>query len=950
MNPIRERRLSRRCFFAGSAAAGIVIRIDFLPKPAQATLIDNPHDTNPPWIGPSGRPRFRMEAVAKVTGDKTFTRDFRARDMPGWPGTQSHALLIRATRADAAFESLDLSLLGSTLQPDRVVLGDDLVKDGLAPPDDPVVLAPGFYGDMLLVPKGRTPRLLGQPVALLIYHDFPRFAAARRRLRFADSVIRWGKVTGYDSPPHYGASRSVRIGGATPADPDIYAPLTGTIVSGGFDAEGVVWPPSDAQGDPAEQAMAAADTIARDIAAAGSESLVLKRSYYSQSVDASAMEADNGLAWYANATGVLHAMIATQSPYEVAAATAAMVAVSRFAVSKIDLSIGYTVGYGTKDHSIFPYYCMIAGLYGDGRPVRLANNRFEQFQMGLKRHAFWMDNTLVVDRATQTFQIMKGVFRSDGGGRRNLSPEVGLVGAGAAQGIYYLPKSDFSVEVRASRAVDAGSTRGYGTLQTMMAVEMMVDEAADLLGIDPIALRLKNVLRTGMRNSQGAVAAGALRNDEILAQMEIHPLWRDRVSRKAAYEVANPGKRYGVGFAQVHKDFGDGAECAITTLRLQPSGAISMRQNGNDMGTGMTTSQAMIVAEILGKVPDTFTFGVVDWPEMPLSDAQAANTQEQQDMLSQDPRWTPGYLASMSSSNSAFFVGHATREAARALLRLCLWPAAVSIWSQGPGGGQLSPLAVDVTQARFVAGQLTAGGLEPLSFARLAAAAHALGLITGVSVHSFNRWQWAEAVFDVPEVGSLRLPVDGLAIRYGDGAPAERKALMTAGGFQFLERQAVFYPPVTRMNAGVTYYSGMATIVELSIDTATGKVDLLSHHSVLECGNQIVPELVSGQIQGGLAMGIGHALHENLPLYENGPGNGTWNWNRYRLPHAGDVAVWTQSATVLPPLSETDPPKGMAEVVMIPVVPAIANAVAHAIGKRFYATPITADQILEALS
>jgi CO/xanthine dehydrogenase Mo-binding subunit len=39
----------------------------------------------------------------------------------------------------------------------------------------------------------------------------------------------------------------------------------------------------------------------------------------------------------------------------------------------------------------------------------------------------------------------------------------------------------------------------------------------------------------------------------------------------------------------------------------------------------------------------------------------------------------------------------------------------------------------------------------------------------------------------------------------------------------------------------------------------------------------------------------------------------------------------------------------MAEVVMIPIVPAIANAIAHAIGKRFYATPITPAQILEAL-
>ncbi|MCB8881249.1 xanthine dehydrogenase family protein molybdopterin-binding subunit [Acidisoma cellulosilytica] len=936
---MNKAKLSRRGFVLGGIAAGVAIRVNFLADGARADVIDNPRDARPAWIGPNGKPRFRMDAVAKVTGDKTFTRDFRAKDMPGWPTAQSNALFIRANRADAAFESLDLSVLGADLQPDRLVLGEELVRDGLMPPDGAVVVAPGFYGDRFLVLKGETPRLLGQPVALLIYHDFPQFAAARRKLRFAD-VIQWGAKTGYHPPPPYGAGRSIRVGGATPADADLYAPLTGTIVGGTFDAQGVVWPAANASGNAAEKAMAAAETIAAGIENAGPDALVLQRRFYSQSVDASAMEPDNGLVWYQADSGRLHAMIATQSPYEVATATTAMVAISKFKLTAIDLSIGYTVGYGTKDHSIFPYYCMIAGLYGDGRPVRLANDRFEQFQMGLKRHAFWIDNTLVIDRKTQSFEAMKGVFRCDGGGRRNFSPEVGFVGMVAAQGIYYLPRSDFSYEAVASRAVDAGSTRGFGTLQTMSATEIMVDEAAEILGVDAIALRLKNVLRTGMKNSQGAIAGGQLRDDELLVQMQTHPLWTGRAERKAVYEAANPGKRYGIGFAQVHKDFGSVAEGAITTLTLDPTGLLSMRQHGNDMGTGMTTSQAMIVAAVLGRAPESYTFGIVDWPEMPLSDEGTVGTQADQDALAQNPRWTPCFLTSMSSSNSAFFIGHATREAARALLRFSLWPAAVAIWSEGAGGGQFGPLSANADEIRFEDGHLTAGGLEPLSYARLAKVAHERGLITGVSVHSFNRWQFSQAIFDVPTIGTMRLPIDALSLRFGDGA----------GGFRFIDRQQVFYPEVARMNAGVTYYSGMATLVELAVDTASGQVDLLSHHSLLECGNQIVPELVSGQIQGGLAMGIGHALHEDLPLYEDGPGNGTWNWNRYRLPHGRDVAVWTQTTTVLPPLSETDPPKGMAEVVMIAVVPAIANAVTHAIGKRFYATPITPEQILEALS
>ena len=65
---------------------------------------------------------------------------------------------------------------------------------------------------------------------------------------------------------------------------------------------------------------------------------------------------------------------------------------------------------------------------------------------------------------------------------------------------------------------------------------------------------------------------------------------------------------------------------------------------------------------------------------------------------------------------------------------------------------------------------------------------------------------------------------------------------------------------------------------------------------------------------------------------------------------ATDVAVWSQTGDILPPLSETDPPKGVAEVVMIPVVGAIVNGIAHAIGHRFTDLPVTPQKIQEVLA
>ena len=68
------------------------------------------------------------------------------------------------------------------------------------------------------------------------------------------------------------------------------------------------------------------------------------------------------------------------------------------------------------------------------------------------------------------------------------------------------------------------------------------------------------------------------------------------------------------------------------------------------------------------------------------------------------------------------------------------------------------------------------------------------------------------------------------------------------------------------------------------------------------------------------------------------------------MPLASDAVVWQQTAKVLPALSETDPPKGMAEVTMIPIIPALVNAIAHATGHRFRETPVTAENIRKVLS
>jgi len=731
----------------------------------------------------------------------------------------------------------------------------------------------------------------------------------------------------------------VRVGGETAFEDDRFSSLKDMpVFPTGMRKHLPVWPEGREGGKLDEQGMFYAGEMADELKSPPQDWLVMSRRFTTQSVDTSALEPDNANGWYDAATQTLHMVVPTQSPQEVADEMPRMMAKAHRTVKTLIMHPCYTVGYGSKDHYNFPYYGAVAAMYGDGTPVRLANDRFEQFQSSLKRHAFDMNYDIAVNRETGMLQSFHAAMTADGGGRSNFTPSVVMVGATAAQSIYYFPKSDLSAVGLASRALDAGSARGYGTLQSMAATEMMMDELAAELKLDPIAFRMRNVLKSGMKNTQGAIPAGAIRADEVLEKAAVHPLWTEREKRKAAYESQNPGKRYGVGFGCVQKDFGTGAETSFARVEISENGQISLWHSGAEMGTGMSTSQSVLCAEWLGKPAEQAHFSVTDWSVLPVetSGDPYIMSQEEQDKLQKNPRWSPSYCSPSSASNSAYYFSHSTREAARLVFDHGLWPAAMAIWQTGIGGGQAAPYIVRKEDARWVEGGLTANGMQILSLETLAKKAYEMQGLTGAAVHVFNRWQWAEADFTLSNVRQ-RVPVDGMSVRTG------------AGEYQTLARDAVYYPPTQRNNASVTYYSAVGTLAEIAVDIATGNVELLTHHSIMECGNLIVPELVSGQLQGGLAMGIGHALHEYLPLYEDGPGNGTWNFNRYHLPRASDVAVWKQTSEILPALSETDPPKGMAEVVMIPVVAALVNAIAHATGHRFRDLPVRAENIREVL-
>ena len=136
-----------------------------------------------------------------------------------------------------------------------------------------------------------------------------------------------------------------------------------------------------------------------------------------------------------------------QSPDEIATAIAYLLGNAQAAFKPAHINTNFAScggGFGGRDHTPFPLYVALAAMFFPDRPVRLANNRFEQFQLGIKRHAFKMRTQIGVNRATGKIVGFAADHALDGGGLANFSGQVASVGALAALGIYDVPKVDLT--------------------------------------------------------------------------------------------------------------------------------------------------------------------------------------------------------------------------------------------------------------------------------------------------------------------------------------------------------------------------------------------------------------------------------------------------------------------------------------------------------------------------
>lgn len=181
----------------------------------------------------------------------------------------------------------------------------------------------------------------------------------------------------------------------------------------------------------------------------------------------------------------------------------------------------------------------------------------------------------------------------------------------------------------------------------------------------------------------------------------------------------------------------------------------------------------------------------------------------------------------------------------------------------------------------------------------------------------------------------------------GAGRQAQIDLAGLEGDYPF-DESATFDPPTDRLNAeyqGNFFASwGMgALLAEVRVDVELGTVKVVDLEGAFDVGRAINPTLVEGQVQGGVAQGLGMALME-----EYLPGR-TDNLHDYLIPTIGDVPTMRVHLIGDPAPIGPYGAKGAGEIPVIPAAPAIFNAIRHACGVRVVHAPVTPSRLLAAI-
>jgi CO/xanthine dehydrogenase Mo-binding subunit len=732
-----------------------------------------------------GQSIARVDARAKVTGEAKYPGDI---DMPGQVWMQ----VLFANRPHARIINIDTSKAMQAPGVVAIFTAKDVPVNeyGLGIFDNPVLCGPDAVADGTLLPREAQSivRWIGDKVALVI-------AESERQAKHARDLI---EVTYEDLPAVFDPRAAMKTGAPPlhPAYPDNM--LKHYRVRKGA----------------ADNAFADADVI-------------VEETYHTPMQEHAFLQPEAGIA-YIDEEGRVTVVVAGQWTWEDQHQIAHALNLPPEKIRVIYPAIGGAFG-GREDMTVQIILALAAWKLQ--RPVKIIWSREESIKYHSKRHQMFFHAKLGAKKdGTLVAATVEAI--ADAGAYCYTTPKVLFNTTLTCAGPYRIPNVSIDAYGIYTNNLPQAAFRGFGAPQGHFVAESQMNKLAEKLGMDPVELRLKNLLRDGDETvTQAPLSGGKVSLAEVTEECAKRFGWgRARTEgnqENESWGVESVLKR-GVGFATGFKNVGFSIgyqENCWAAVELRGSSEIEQAivyHAGADVGQGAHTIFAQIAAQAL---------------DVPLEKIQ---------------------------------------------------------------------LVVSDTAFAGNSGSASASRMTTLASRAIVGAAHA----------ALEKWRNEERPARA-EYTYLAPPTEMIDVVDGHG-------------------QSNFL------------YGYVAQAVEVEVDTETGHVRVVRVTSAHDVGKAVNPQMIQGQIEGGVVQALGYTITENFVM-QNGQVL-TPYLNNYLIPGVLDIPERVDSVLLEFP-SEVGAYgiRGMAEMPYIPFAAAVIAAVHDATGVWFNEFPLTPWRVLEKL-
>ena len=514
--------------------------------------------------------------------------------------------------------------------------------------------------------------------------------------------------------------------------------------------------------------------------------------------------------------------------------------------------------FGGKDEAHVQIHAALLAQ-ASSRPVRLIRSREESILTHVKRHPVIIRYRSGITRDGKLTAVHAEAI-GDTGPYLNAGRDVMNFVAATLSGPYFVPNARLEAYTVFTNNPICGAMRGYGIPQASFACEAQMDLLARAINMDPLEIRLRNGLESGMQVPTGVTIREGRGMKVCLQEAARLSDWKEH---NTGDRQPAPHLRRGWGMASIWFSIGMGRNIpdhATASLEMTLDGLIILHTGAADMGQGAHTALAQIAAEAIGVKFDAVK---VIGPDT-------------------DRTFDAGPSV---ASRQTFISGNAVLRAAQPIRETLLQTAS-----------ELTGLPVEILQIKQ-------------------------GLV-------------------LAEDEVLSISVSELAVKAN-----EQNRRLQADGFYAME-----YPeplPPNSYHYAPSVFTFGTQVAQVLVDIETGQITLEKLVAVQDAGKIINPGGARGQVEGGVIMGLGYALMEEL-LVDRGITQNL-NLGSYLIPTSKDVPRLIVKLMEVPEPYAPFGAKGLGEPPLTPTAPAILNAVADAIGIPLYQIPLTPEQILSAI-